>query len=207
MSERKMTAKGFLHKSNGKISAAAFLTQHRVWLETGDLATFTAPILRKLDDRVEMPSILLNEIKKVVLDHHIATESRKAQEAMSRVETSSTKKFIVTIFNSAGEIQQVLDKHGDQKDLRQGFNEHQDAAGWADRRLFDGAPDWFAVIEESGKLTPNGDIVSQNILRDDAIARILKRPRGSVMKAHKQSTPRLSFGVKVSNDVFKFSRG
>ena len=208
MNERKMSAKGFLHKAGGKISADAFLAQHRAWLETGDLALFTAPILRKLDSKEILPTPALGEIKQVVLAHHLAAEVQAAEDAMAKADAPKVQKnYVVTVYNSRGEVQTRTDPQGKVKDLSEGFLTGQLAEGWADRRLFEGSPDWFAVIESTKMFDAAGDPLATTVMRDDSIARILKQPKGAVMKSKPQSTTKLGFGVKAKQSHAHFSKG
>src|ERR1700687_5031424 len=88
---RVMTPRGFLHKASGKVSAIAFLAQHKAWLETGELACKTTPILVKLEehkailleakqDTEEEAGKARDEIRGVVLNHMLAKEANKAEE-------------------------------------------------------------------------------------------------------------------------------
>ena len=110
-------------------------------------------------------------------------------------------------YNAKGEVQTRIDPQGKVKDLIDGFDTGSLAQGWADRRLFDGAPDWFAVMEHTKMFTKDGDPLSNTILRDDAIGRILKQPKGAVMKSKPQSTSKLGFGVKAKQSHAHFSKG
>ncbi len=212
MTERKMSAKGFLHKSNGKaaLNAVAFLAAHREWLQTGELALFTTPILLKVDSREMMPTPALEEIKQVVLAHHLAEEIRIATEKMAKADEPTerkTKNYVATVWNSKGEVVQAPDSNGKIKDLKDSFETSTQAERWADNRLFDGATDWFCVVETTHVFKQNGDPFTATILRADAIARILKRPKAPVMKAQKKSGGRLSFGVKAHQTKAAFSHG
>jgi hypothetical protein len=208
MAERKMTPKGFLHKSNGKLSAEAFLKQHREWLTTGELAQFTSPILRKLDEKEILPTPALAEIKAVVLSHHLAVEVHKAEVAMEKASEPTTKKnYLVTIRDAEGNVCTRINEKGETVDLRQSFDIGSDAEGWADRRLFEGASDWFGIIEMTKMFKADGSPISNIVLRQDAIARILKVKKSAVMKSKPKSTNSLGFGVKVSQSVAKFSHG
>jgi hypothetical protein len=199
--ERVMSPKGFLHKATTKAanSAEGFLAQHRAWLETGDLAQFTSPILRKLDEKEILPTPALEAIKVIVLDHMIASEIRKGEEAIDKRENGAPvtpKNWTVTIYTSKGD--EVQSK---------GFELAQEADRWADRRLFEGASDWYAVVNHATLLNKNGELLNTVILRNDAMARLFKQARGPVMKPKPTSGGKLSFGVKCGNDVAKFSHG
>lgn len=199
---RVMTPRGFLHKASGKISADAFLAQHRAWLESGELAPLTTPILRELDAKVTLPTPALEVIKMVVLNHMLAKEADKAEEAiLNPAPAAKPKAWEATVYNAKGEIQSRTKEDGEEEDLQKGFDSSSDADRWSDRRLFDGASDWFAVVRHT--TMP----LETTILRDDAIARILKQPRGPAMKSQAKSAGKLSFGVKVHNDRSVFSKG
>ena len=204
MTERKMTPKGFLHKATTKAAnnATAFLAAHRQWLETGELAPLTSPILRKLDERDMMPTPALEEIKNVVLCHFLAQETKKAEDQMAKAsEPKVQKAYIATIYDAKGNVATVLTEEKEEKELRQSFDMAQDAERWCDRRLFDGAPDWHGTVESTKGLPPI------HVLREDAIARILKQPKGPAVHTKGVSTKKLGFGVKAKGDHFHFSKG
>lgn len=211
--KRTMSAKGFLHKSNGKaaLNAIAFLAAHREWLQTGELALFTTPILLKVDSRELMPTPALEQIKEVVLAHHLAEEIRIAQEKMAKAgepTEGKSKNYVATVWNSKGEIVQAPDSNGKIKDLKDSFDTSTQAERWADNRLFEGAPDWFCVVETTHVFKQDGSPFTATILRDDSIARILKRPKAPVMKAQKSGKGgKLSWGVKVHESKASFSHG
>jgi len=208
MAERKMTPKGFLHKANGKVSAEAFLKQHREWLLTGELAQVTSPILAKLDAKESMPTATLEQIKSAVLSHHLAVEITKAETAMEKAsEPKTSKAYLVTIRDAEGNVCTRVNDKGETVDLRQSFDLGSDAEGWADRRLFDGFSDWFGTIEMTKMFRADGTPITNVVLRQDAIARILKVKKGSVMKSKPKSTNALGFGVKAQQSVAKFSHG
>lgn len=216
MSERKMSAKGFLHKTTTKAaaSAAAFIAQHREWLETGELASLTSPILRKLDDKEILPTPALNAIKDVVVGHMIASEIRKGEEAMARREeqgNAKPKNWTATIYNAKGEVVSVsrINDEGKEeiKDLTQSFDQSQEADRWTDRRLVEGAPDWYGVVQHSTLTNKDGEPLTCIILRGDALARVLRAPKGPAMRKTGGSTSRMSFGVKAQQDRAHFSRG
>lgn len=212
MTERKMTPKGFLHKAGGKaaIAADSFLDAHRAWLETGELALFTTPILLKVDSRELMPTPALEQIKEVVLAHHLAEEIRISKEKMDRADepTKTSKSYVATIYDSkTGEVVQEQNDKGKLVDLKQSFDDGTRAEGWTDRRLFDGAVSWFGVVESTKLFRTDGTAFAATILRNDSIARILRKPKAPVLKAQKKSGGRLSFGVKCKESKSSFSRG
>ena len=212
MTERKMSPKGFLHKTTGKaaLSAGAFIATHRAWLESGELALFTTPILLQVDSKELMPTPALERIKEVVLAHHLAEEIRISQEKMEKADEpgeKSSKAYLAIIWNSKGEIQQEEDANGKMKDLRQSFDKSTQAESWVDNRLFNGSSDCFGTIEATKLFKQDGSVFTATVLRVDAIGRILKAPKGPVMKARPKSTGRLGFGVKCKPSHASFSRG
>lgn len=208
--ERKMTAKGFLHKAGGKISAEGFLAQHRAWLETGELASLTSPILRKLDDKEILPTPALEAVKAVVLGHMIASEVRKGEEAIAKREAAGEKpkkNWVATIYNAKGEVCTRQNAKGETEDLEESFDNSSDADRWTDRRLFEGAPDWYGIVSHTSLINKEGEPLHTVVMRDDAIARILKTPKGPAVRRTGGSTSKLSFGVKATQDRAYFSRG
>lgn len=210
---RQMTAKGFLHKAGTKaaFAAQAFLLSHREWLTTGELAQVTSPILAKLDEKlISVPGIVpgvaaqesLQEIKTAVLNHMIQADALKAEAAMEKAQEKGVEKnHIATILDGHGVICTRTKEDGTEEDLIKGFDLPQDAMRWIDRRLFDGASDW------NGNLVHTQTNQEEQIIREDSIARILKQPRGPVIKPQSKSTPRLGFGVKAKQSTASFSRG
>lgn len=203
----------FLHRANGKaaINAIAFLEQYREFLQTGELALFASPILLQVDSKALMPTPALERIKEVVLAHHLAEEVRISQEKMEKADEPSarkTKAYVARIYDSkTGEVVQVQNDKGKWVDLEESFDNGTRAEGWADRRLFDGSPTWFGTVEATKLFKQDGSTFTATVLRVDAIGRILKVPKGPVMKAQKQSTGRLGFGVKCKPSHASFSRG
>lgn len=207
--ERKMSHKGFLHKLNtGSHSADGFLNQHRVWLETGDLASVVSPILAQMDRKEIMPTPALASIATIVLHHMMAEEIRKGEEAMDRQakEPGKTRPWMASIYNEAGELQTRKTPDGEDKGLQETFNKASEADRWADRRLFEGKDGWHAIVSHT-VITIKGEPLFTKIIRGDAIARILKRPRGAVNKSRPKSTNTLGFGVKASQSRARFSAG
>lgn len=210
MTERKMTLKGFLHKSGTKAanSASAFIAAHREFLQTGELALFTTPILLKVDSKEVMPTPALEQLKQVVLAHHLAEEIRIGQEKLNRQPEEKTPKgYVATVYNAKGEVIQEKNSVGKVVDLTDSFDNGQRASDWCDRRLFDQSPGCFAVVVSTKLFKKNGDAFTATILRDDAIGRIEKKKKGPVMKAKPKETGRLSFGVKAKESKASFSHG
>ena len=204
---RNMTPRGFLHKASGKIGASAFLAQHRAWLESGELASHTTPILRKMDEKDILPTPCLEAIKAIVLGHMLAVDSAKAEDAILNPKVGVVKPWMATVYNAKGEIQSRTKEDGSEEDLQKTFDTSSDADRWTDRRLFDGASDWYGVVAHTSIINRHGDPLSTVIMRDDSMGRILQVSKGPVMKGQSKSAGKLSFGVKVHNDRSVFSKG
>lgn len=207
--ERKMSPKGFLHKCTTKAanSAQAFLAAHRAFLETGELAQKTSPILAKLDAGEMYPTPALKEIQYAVMTHIIESDRNKLEEKIAAqaspgAPTGSRKPWLAQILNAEGVVQTRINPKGEVEDLVKGFDMSADADRWVDRRLFEGAPDWHGQVEH--QVIPN---VCSRIERADSIARILKQPKGPTVHVRGKSTKTLGFGVKCKESRSTFSRG
>ena len=207
--ERKMSPKGFLHKCSTKAanSALAFLSQYRSFLETGDLAEKTSPILAKMDAGELYPTPALKEIQYAVMTHIIESDRQKLEakieaQAQAGTSTGTRKPWLAQILNEAGVIQTRVKDDGEVEELVKGFDMSSDADRWVDRRLFEGAPDWHGTVEHT--VIPN---VCSRIERQDSIARILKQPKGPTVHVRGKSTKTLGFGVKCKESRSSFSRG
>jgi hypothetical protein len=203
--ERKMTAKGFLTRTNSNkaaTSTVAFLKAHQEYLLTGEVAYATAPIVEGFIAGTIPATPALMQIKQVVFDHIRLVEDQKAQESLERESTTTSDKPFQCIIRDAatGEVCTREKDDGTVEKLQKYFDKPQDAERWADRRLFDGAPSWYANVYHFGK---DWDVIE----RDDSIARILKRPRGAVTKTNSYGSSTLGFGVKVREKAVKFSHG
>lgn len=197
--ERKMSPKGFLYKSNAKgLSAIAFLKAHREWLETGTLASLTSPILAKLDAGEVMPTPALELLRNAVLSHHIASEIAKGESAMAKAqEPKKTKNYLATILDGEGNIATRINAKGEVEDLQQSFDLPQEASRWCDRRLYDGASDWRGEVTSTKLHGSDGLPMVEHIARIDSIARILKKPAQPVVHVKGVSSKSLGFGVKA----------
>lgn len=209
--ERAMTPKGFLHKTTTKAaaSASAFLEAHRAFLETGELASLTSPILRQVDDRSLMPTPALEAIKAVVLGHILALETQKVEERLASGEngTRTPKNWLATIYDKEGNICTRVKEDGKEVSIQQEFDQPQEADRWVDRRLFEGQTDWFGVVSHTTKTNKDGEPLSVTITRTDALARILAKKAGPVMKGQAKSSGKLGWGVKTRPSHAKFSHG
>lgn len=212
--ERKMTPRGFLHKASkqGVRSAEGFIAQHRAWLETGTLAQFTSPILAKLDRKEVYPTPALEQLSSAVLSHHLmaetAQEEVKQDQQVRETGTSSGKAWLATIYDAAGHVCTRINAKGEEEDLIKSFDMSLDADRWCDRRLFDGASDWYGVVQSTRMVNGQGDPIANVILRQDAMARILKMPKGAITRKTGGGSGRLSFGIKNGKTTrVEFSRG
>jgi hypothetical protein len=205
--KRNMSIKGWLHKASGKISATAFLVAHREWLLSGDLSPVTSPILVKLDNQEILPTAALTDLRSVLLGHMVAKEAAKAEDDLLNPKGGTKKPWLATIYDAKGNIQTRVKEDGSVEDLQKGFDKSSDADRWSDRKLFDAPCDCYAIVSHTSIVNKSGDLLYTVVMRDDAIARILKVERGPVMKAHSKTTDRLGFGTKVHNDRSVFSKG
>jgi hypothetical protein len=217
--ERKMSCKGFLAKTNTRAagSALAFLTQYREYLTTSELAPKVAPILVKLDadraaalaqkqDTSVMAAAALREVQNAVMTHIIESDTKKHEESVVAAEKeaatpAATKNWVATIYNGAGEVCARITNNGDEEKLVKSFDLAQDADRWADRRLMDGAADWYAEVNHAERP------IHSRIERDDAMSRVLRKPKGPTVHTKGQSTKSLSWGAKVKETRVSFSRG
>lgn len=202
-STRVMTSKGFLYRASGKAanSAEAFLKQHRDWLVTGELAQMTSPILAKLDNKEILPTPCLENIKSVVYGHMLASDARKADQAIEKATSSkSSKTYIATIYDANGLVVNRTTKDGEQEDLIKGFDFSQRAKDWIDLRLVEAAPNCYGVMEH---VTSD---YAEVVCRGDAIARALRAKKTPFMHVNK-SNGRLTNVMRVKGGISHFSNG
>lgn len=208
MTERKMTPKGFLSKLSSAKSAIGFLAAHREYLTTGELATLTSPIVRMVDERQLMPTPALAEIQAVVFRHVMEADLRKAEKSLvPSIGNKEPKAFIATIRDAEGRVQWAKTESGEDIELSKEFDMPQDAERWCDRKLFDGAPDWHGEILWTKCPEKLADFKVRQVAREDSMARILRQPGSMATRTVKVGGNGLGFGVKVRNDVSKFSHG
>lgn len=210
--ERAMTEKGWLQRANGKAgkSAEAFIKAHRQWLETGSLAQFTSPLLRKLDEGEVFPTPCLEVLKSVVLGHLLAKDQAKAETVIAKgSEPKDPKQYVATIYDASGRVCTRTTEDGKVVDLILESDDSGLLDRWVDRRLFEGSPDWFGVLVNTKMVDKNtGENFSRTILRDDAIARILRKPKGPASRQTAKTTSKLSWGMRVKGGgPAHFSRG
>jgi hypothetical protein len=201
--ERKMSPKGFLHKTTTKAanSAIAFLAQYRAYLTTGELADRTSPIIATVDAGELLPTPALKEIQYAVMTHIIESDAAKADKVVEAVKGQTRKPWRASIFDASGVVQTRTNSKGEEEDLIKGFDLGQEADRWADRRLFEGTHGWYAIVEHT--TIPN---ISSHIERGDSMARLLKQPKGPTIQQKGKSTKTLGFGVKAKQTRVTFSR-
>jgi hypothetical protein len=202
---RQMSPKGFLHKTNTKAahSAIAFLAAHREWLVTGELSDILSPIVQRMDQGALLPTPALREIQQAVMNHIIASDIGQFEKAMEdKSKPGKQKTWVATIRDLAGNICTRINPKGEVEELVMGFDLSSAADRWVDRRLFDGAPDWYGEVAHT-TLTK----VKTYIQRQDAIARILRKPKGPSVHSKGNSTKTLGFGSKAHQTRVTFSHG
>lgn len=203
--ERKMSPKGFLAKTQTKAanSAIAFLAQYREYLTTGEVADKTSPIVAKVDAGELLPTPALREIQYAVMAHIIEADQAKLEQSQHQATRTGTRKpWKATVYDAAGNVQTRIKNDGDEEELVKGFDLGQEADRWADRRLFEGAEGWYAIVEHT--VLTN---IATRIERADSMARILKQPKGPTVAVRGKSTKTLGFGVKVKESRSTFSHG
>ena len=112
------------------------------------------------------------------------------------------KPWCATVYDGRGNV--VQDAKG--KDIIAGFDLASAADRFADRRLFECASDCFAVIASTRMFRANGEPISTTVMRNDAIARVLKGKRPSACRKGAPSSI-LGFVGKAHQTRVEFSRG
>ena len=199
-----LTAKGFLAKANAKVSATAFLAEHKAWLLTGTRRLLTEPILIKLEKGEIFPTPALQEIKQAVMSHEIATNILQGESKMS--EAKETSPFTATIYEGNKVVttkSTVKTKDGDKvvdKPMVMNFDSHYKAEEWAARRLTEGGSSWRAEIRENG----SGKV--SNLNRDKAFSRLVPIKHTPTMRVvgSKHASKTLSGKPKVKGDKYYY---
>lgn len=202
MTERKMSPKGFLHKTTTKAagSAMAFLATYRDYLLTGEVAVATSPIIARLDAGTVMPTPALEEVKAAVFAHMRKQDSLKAEASIEKEQApKKTKPHVGTIYDETGAIATRVNNEGEVEDLIKSFDLPQECQRWIDRRLVEAAPRSYATMDHVKTAQ------QETITRDEAHERIFKVKSGPVFKPQSKSTPRLGFGVKAHPSKSTFS--
>jgi hypothetical protein len=222
----KITPTGFLVKLNTQKamkSAAGFIQAHREYLTTGELAAETAQIVSRFEAGMIPATPALDLIRDAVIAHTLKRSEKveKAEKEPSEPRSSS-KHYAARIIDAAtGETatEQVevaetfKDKDGNEKTryvletkkLAKCFALPQEAQRWADRRLVDGSPSWYATVTQTNAV--HKDHAVETIERDDSIARLLGKPRMPVTKSVQYGGSKIGWEPKCSQSVAKFSRG
>jgi len=194
-----MTPRRLLHKANSpKVSALAFFQAHREYLLASDseVSYATASIVKKLESGELLPTPALTELKRVVLDHILAS-AHTGMNKPRKVEYP----FVATIRRGTGEV--ARDEQG--KALEKEFALYQRAIDWIDRRLFESPPDYFGEVHSNRCANP--EHATDIIRRDESFSRLFEKPRMAVHKVSHPSNGNLGFGVKVRQSKVAFSRG
>jgi len=200
-----MSMKSFLSKTKTKAanSAGAFLKAHRDFLESGELAALTSPILAKVDSHETLPTPALKEITSVVFAHMMAASLDQAEKALVKAaEPKVEKPYEATIRDSKGV---AVDDDGNL--LVKGFERHQDAEGWIHRRLIESSPDCKGEIAATKTLDSKGHALMTYVTREESFARLYAEKKMASHKKTGVSMSKLGFGVKAKNDRFHFSHG
>lgn len=227
---RNLTSKGLLHRAKIAKSALGFFQQYREYLVSGELAPITSPIVAAVDSGDVLPTPALNEVINLVFAHNLAKDVKQAEDKMARnmAESQTEKAYVATIYDEHGQIatriiqdgekQLIVDNEGEVigarakkagkvENLTKGFENHERAIEWAYRRLFEGASGWTAQIVSTRLFTKSGAPFTTVVDRDEAIRKLFPRGKTPIMHKRKETTNKLSFGVKARNDVAKFSYG
>jgi hypothetical protein len=209
-----MSPKGFIGKATKpNISAAGFLAQHREYMLTGEMAIVLAPIVAKVDaGEIEAAPAL--DLAATLAMHYInATNILKGQRSIQAqgqgpktVKVSrgphKIKDWTAAIYNSEDVIQIRTKENGEEEEMYKEFDKSSEADRWIDRRLsLDCSPDCYGEVIH----TPSARRTV--ILRDDALARFYKKPKGPTMKPQPGGGGSLSFRPKVKESKVTFSGG
>jgi hypothetical protein len=116
------------------------------------------------------------------------------------------KNYLCTVYTVKGEVATRTDEHGNEVEIEASFDLPQDGIRFLDRRLVDGASDNFGVLL-STKITIAGEPMSEVVMRQDSLARLLKAPKHPFSKKTGSRDNRLSFGTKCHQSHAYFSHG
>jgi len=198
-----LTPKSFLRKASAAKSAIGFFAQYREYITTGELAPLLSPILAKVESKQVLPTPALNELGQAILSHILAIEvarSEQKNDGHSRG-TSKPKNWTVSILNSKDEIQTRFNLKGEEEELVKGFDKVSEGDRWADIRLVECASDCYARVNHSSMK------VDTIITREDAMARIFRKPKSAICAHRSQTTSSLSFRPHAKESKASFSRG
>ena len=202
---RKMTAKGWLAKAGGKVSAAAFLQASREFLLTGNLAEATTPIISRVDTEGLLPSPALELLRVAVMNHLLNESAEATDKAASRGEKKDLP-YLAKILDGEGNVAIGQNEAGEDIDLVRSFAMAQEGERWIDRRMVDGSPDWRGEVIATHMIGVNGPITT-HVTREESLKRQLRSKAGPVSKTMGKSQGKLSFGATCHPDRSVFSRG
>lgn len=196
-----MSFKGFIAKATKpNVSAAAFLKAHRDYMTTGELSPILSPVLNKVDMGELLPTPALNVIAAAVMNHIIASDLKKLDDKLNQP-APKAKPWTVSIFDHNHVIQTRVTEQGEVEELIKGFDDASSADRWSMRQLVDGGSDWYAEIKHTS--LP----IHTRMERSEALATLLKKPKGPSVHQKATTTKSLGFGVSCKQDRSSFSRG
>lgn len=190
-----MTLKGFVRKATVAKSAIGFLDAQKEYIRQQE---FLAPTLEQYENGAVLAGDALIQIRDIAFERMRDQDIEKARKSSEKQpREKAVKAYTVTLFHKEGS--RIVEGESESFDILQA------ADGWADRRLFADASTVHAEILTS-MIGKNNQPIKFTVMRQDAIARMLKAKRGPVTKGSSVSSS-LSFKPKVKNDISHFSRG
>ena len=209
-SKKPMTASSFLAKctANKAITGAlGFLTAHREFLLSSEVAESTAPIIQQFDDGELTASNAVIEIGMAVANHiaaKAASNPARTKSGMKEATPTAEKPFRARVVDVRTDctVQVFNESKGEMELLDKCFTMPQEAQRWVDRRLANGSSDWYAVISHNEKMW-------EVVERDHSIGRVYgRRPGqpGQICKTSAKSSG-LGWGVKARQSTAHFSHG
>ena len=196
-----MTIQSFISKMSGRISAEAFLKQHREYMLNSELNNVLAPIVEKIDNNELSPKTGLVDIQQAAFAYFMEQKTKSAVNSITKsTKPSSQKMYTAAIYNEDGSFATYIDNNGDEKDLIFNTDNSLQAESWCHRKLFDAAPNCY------GKVVNKVTGFVNEVSRDSAIAAILRTgPIGAYKKTG--TSGNLTSKMKAKGDHFHFSRG
>jgi hypothetical protein len=183
-----MTARRFANLDRSR--ASIHLSKHRAYLASHD---FLQPLLATSDP----PELVFDRCKNALFTHWVKTKNDEANERFANKQNapkSPSSRYVVKIFgmvngnlevltanhfrmSESGEVERVV------KPMVYPAADYASGERLADRRLFDRSDSVFAEI-----VNTEGVVIRTRIERQDAIARILAKPKHAVMKGGKRTS-------------------
>jgi hypothetical protein len=210
--ERKMTIKRFIHAaSTSKVSPITLIAANQEFLSSDELSDITGPILARIQNGDVLPTPGMNELCQALFAYSLVQKVKQAEKDLEKESNpgkgrATTKAYSATVYNEKHEVCQRINEKGNAVNITANFDLSSEADSWADRRLIEGASDWYAVIVSNTMTGKDGLPLSLTITRDDAFARIYKQGRSAVCKGPAKSSS-LKWVGKAKQDHAKFSRG